>query len=113
MAQQMMWSQIDQVFRGQASDGTVITVEEDAMLLAHKKAGNSVYESDWWPETLTRVLEHWGIYGKRWVDDVTFVPRIHFTKGEPKQQAAQQQQQRSGPLSTRLLSSQQDTERLD
>ena len=109
MPQQMMWNQMERVYRGQASDGTVVTVEEDAMMLAHKKAGNSVYESDWWPETLTRVLEHWGIYSRRWVDEVTFVPRMHFTKGEPAGQGAhtaqaqEQQQLRSGPLSTRLL----------
>ncbi len=122
MPQQMMWNQMDQVYRGQASDGTVITVEEDAMVLAHKKAGNSVYESDWWPETLTRVLEHWGIYSKRWVDEVTLMPRMHFTRGEPAGQGAhtaqaqtqtqEQQQLRSGPLSTRLLTAN-PTGRLD
>lgn len=99
MAQQIMWNQFEGIFRGQASDGTVITIEDEALKMALNKAGNDVFESDWWAETLVRVLEHWGIYGKRWSDDTTHTGRLHFTLGEPKAGTGQ-----SGPLTERLLS---------
>jgi hypothetical protein len=79
MAQQLMWNQIEALYRGQSTGGTVVTVEADAMELALKKAGKSVYDSDWWVETLLNVLEHWGVYAQRWMDAATRVPRIHFS----------------------------------
>jgi hypothetical protein len=81
MAQKMMWDTIGRNYRGQSSNGTVVTVAEDAMELAQKKAGKGVYESDWWIETLERVLEHWGIATKKWVDQATQTSRAGFTIG--------------------------------
>src|SRR5438105_3020251 len=104
MAQQIMWSYTDRLYRGQAGDGTVVTVTEEAMDVALKKAGKGVFESDWWTETLTVVLEHWGIYGKRWADPATAMPRLHFVKGEPKPDSmATNPKMASSPLSTRIL----------
>ncbi len=99
MPQMMMWSQFEDLYRGQATDGAVITVADDAMRLTQKKAGNSVYEADWWLETLTRVLEHWGVYCKRWVDPASQVPRLHFSLGDP-----QPDRQPTGSLSARIMS---------
>lgn len=99
MAQQIMWSQVEALYRGQATDGAVVTVAEDAMMLAHRKAGMGVYEADWWVETLTQVLEHWGVYCKRWVDPATQTPRLHFSLGSPKPDI-----QSTGPLSARIMS---------
>lgn len=100
MTQRMMWIQREDAYRGQAADGTVITVAEDAMALAQKKAGNGIYEADWWAETLTRVLEHWGVYCKRWTDPASQVPRLHFTLGEP----GPDKPTPTGPLSARIMS---------
>jgi hypothetical protein len=108
VAQELMWDQIQSVYRGQASGGVVVLVEEDAMQVALKKAGKSVFETDWWLETLTDVLEHWGIYAKRWVDEATLVPRARFTAGEPKQDnpadSGSGSSSTGGPLTTRILS---------
>jgi hypothetical protein len=82
MAQRMMWIQVQSIYRGQATDGTVVTVEADAMDLALKKAGNGIYDSDWWNETLEKVLDHWGISTQRWHDAVTKTPRAHFDRGK-------------------------------
>ncbi|MFL5734489.1 MAG: hypothetical protein ACJ78Q_14985 [Chloroflexia bacterium] len=79
MAQQLMWNQIEELYRGQGTNGTVITVESDAMQAALNRAGKSVYETDWWIETLQNVLEHWGVYSQRWLDVATRVPRMHFS----------------------------------
>lgn len=103
MAQQMMWNVFQETFRGQASDGTIVTVEKEVMDVAHRKAGAGVYDSDWWPETLTRVLEHWGIYHKKWVDEDTGNPRLHFTN-IPPQKSEDTLKTASGPLSARLTS---------
>ena len=100
MTQQMMWNYTDEIYRGQADDGTVITVAEDAMRVALLKAGRQIFETEWWVETLTSVLEHWGIHGRRWIDDVTRMPRLDFTLGQPKSAPGQS----SGPLSSRLNS---------
>ncbi len=102
MAQQMMWNTWQEAFRGQAGDGTIVTVEQEAMDLAHRKAGTSVYESDWWPETLTSILEHWGIYHKKWMDEDTHNPRLHFTTAAPEKASGAKPV--SGPLSARLAS---------
>jgi hypothetical protein len=115
MAQQLMWNQIELVYRGQATNGTVITVEEEAMDKAQRNAGKSVYDTDWWVETLARVLEHWGIFTKQWIDNATRTPRLHFSLGEPQidtgQPSTSQQPTttapptgplNSGPLSSRL-----------
>lgn len=100
MTQQMMWNYNDEIYRGQADDGTIITVTEDAMRAALVKAGRQIFETDWWVETLTSVLEHWGIYGKRWIDDLTGMPRLDFSLGQAKPMPSQS----SGPLSARLNS---------
>ncbi len=101
MAREMMWNEFEGQYRGQAEGGEVVTVAEDAMKLAHKRAGSWAFDSDWWVETLTRVLEHWGLYKKRWVDPSTQVVRLHFTLGEPKPAAPIQG---TGPLSARIMS---------
>lgn len=103
MAQQIMWNEFEGQYRGQATGGEVVTVAEDAMKLALKKAGNWVFDSDWWVETLIRVLEHWGIYRKRWTDPATQVVRLHFTMGDPTP-GPDESTASSGPLSTRILS---------
>ena len=110
MAQQMMWNSWQETFRGQATDGTIVTVDQEAMDLAHRKAGTSVYESDWWPETLTSVLEHWGIYHKKWLDEDTHNPRLHFTTTVPEKTS--EARPVSGPLSARLTSSSLNTRNL-
>ena len=79
MAQQLMWDYQSSVFRGQAVNGTVVTVTEDAMNMAQRKAGKSVYETDWWLETLDTVLDGWGIEIKRWHDYVTAQNRADYT----------------------------------
>ncbi len=79
MAQRMMWNQFQAQYRGQATNGTVVTVDETVMALALKKAGKSVFDSDWWIETLERVLNHWGINTQRWVDATTNTRRAHFS----------------------------------
>ncbi len=127
MAQHMMWDPIAQNYRGQATNGTVVTVDHDVMDMANKKAGKSVYDSDWWIETLAAVLEHWGIYGRRWVDAATKMPRINFSSTQtteneksaapskenkqltqpfapPPQPENVQDDRPSGPLSRRLMS---------
>lgn len=103
MAQRMMFDQIEHVYRGQATDGTVITVKEDGMDLALRKAGKAVFETDWWSESQTAILEHWGLYGKRWIDDATKMPRLTFVVGEPKKGIVMPQNP-TGPLSSRLQS---------
>lgn len=77
----MMWNQHQDIYRGQATDGTVVTVDQEVMTLAIKKAGKGVYESDWWVESLERVLSHWGISARRWIDATTHTPRAHFSMG--------------------------------
>jgi hypothetical protein len=101
MAQNMMWNEVEAQYRGQATRGDVVTVAEDAMKLAHRKAGNWVFEADWWVETLVRVLEHWGLYSKSWIEPSTQVVRLHFTLGEPKTGGAIGA---TGPLSARIMS---------
>jgi hypothetical protein len=78
MAQRMMWNQFHDIYRGQASDGTVITVDQKVMTMAIRKAGPGVYDSDWWLESLDRVLDHWGIKSRHWMDATTHTPRAHF-----------------------------------
>lgn len=101
MPQRMMLDQFEDLYRGQAAGGQVVTVDPDAMNLVHRKAGNGVFDPDWWVETLTRILEHWGVFCKRWTDPATLAPRMHFSVGQPKPDFSSQA---SGPLSERLLS---------
>ena len=114
MPQQMMWDQIESTYRGQATDGTIVVVDEEAMSLALKKAGKSVFETDWWIETLTVTLEHWGIYAKHWKDVATQMPRAHFTL-DPSQKGgtkAPRPSTQSGPLRSRLMSGPLPTKRV-
>jgi hypothetical protein len=105
MPQQMMWNPIEGKYKGQASDGTLITVDEDAMAQAHRRAGRMVYETDWWMETLVYVLASWGIFGERAHDQTTRVPTAHFRAGEPRRSSiAGGLQNATGPLSARLSS---------
>ncbi len=120
MAQQMMWDPIVGDYRGQAADGTVVTVVPEAMELANKRAGRTVYDSDWWVETVQSTLEHWGIYSRRWIDAASRVPRVEFSIGEPKSATTQDQAKvdvadsptanepgkiaGSGPLTNRIMS---------
>jgi len=75
----MMWDLHEDTYRGQASDGTVVTVPQPVMELALKKAGKGVYDSDWWVESQESILSHWGIDSRRWMDGVTRTPRARFT----------------------------------
>ena len=104
MAQELMWSQIQAVYRGQATNGVLVVVEDDAMQLALKKAGKTVFDTDWWLETPNDVLEHWGVYAKRLVDEATQVPKTTFKAGEPKSGSTITNPSLGGPLSTRILS---------
>lgn len=109
MAQQLMFDRIGGMYRGQATNGSIVTVTEDAMELALKKAGKTIYDSDWWVETILRVLEGWGIYCKRWVDDATNSLRLEFSTKPPDKPTGQQASTStnpltSGPLSSRLTS---------
>lgn len=79
MSQRMMWDHILAEYRGQAANGTVVVVEQAAMELAHKKAGKVVYDSDWWVETLPVTFDHWGIFGRHWMDGATRVPRANYS----------------------------------
>lgn len=100
----MMWSPRESLYRGQATDGTVITVDEDAMNAALKQAGKGIFETDWWIETLTRILLHWGIYSRRWIDEATKVPRIHFKLDQPKPpNPLEEQIATTGPLNARIM----------
>ncbi len=120
MAQQMMWDPITVIYRGQATDGTVVTVVQEAMELANKRAGRTVYDSDWWVETVQSTLEHWGLYARRWIDTASRVPRVEFSLGESKSATTQDQVKAdaadnppanepgkiagSGPLTNRIMS---------
>ena len=107
----MMWSAWEGLYRGQASNGTVITVDEDAMNVALKQAGKGIFETDWWTETLTRILDHWGIYSKRWTDEITGVPRLHFHLSKPKPSPPQGEQiATTGPLGSRIGARKKDKE---
>lgn len=89
MAQPLMWNQFQMCYRGQSSNGTIVTVDESVMTMALKKAGKTVFDSDWWLETLERVLNHWGVETRRWVDATTNTRRAHFSMAE--EHAAQPQ----------------------
>ncbi len=105
MLQQLMWNPNESMYRGQAPNGTVVTVTEEAMAVALKNAGKGVFEPEWWLETLERVLMHWGIASKHWIDEATRVPRVNYSISEnAKQIAADDSRFPSGPLSTRILS---------
>jgi hypothetical protein len=103
MPSQMMWNVIESLYRGQATDGTVVTVDEPAMMAAQKQAGKGVYDTDWWRETLPVTLDRWGLAAKRWVDDATGMPRAHYTLSQPEGSSASDAGRRtSGSLRDRL-----------
>jgi hypothetical protein len=105
MPQQMMWNTIEDKYKGQASDGTLITVDEDVMMEAHKRAGKAVYDTDWWTETLVYVLASWGIFGERSYDHSTRLPTARFRSGEPRlSNNTGGLKNTTGPLSARLTS---------
>jgi hypothetical protein len=113
MAQQMMFDYMERNYRGQASDGTVVTSTEEAMEAALKRAGKTIYDSDWWIETMEQVLVSWGIYKTRWQDPATGSPRASFSIEPPEKDTNTTSTQRpaantvgfpSGPLSSRLTS---------
>jgi hypothetical protein len=102
----IMWSQAESLYRGQSLTGTVITVDEDALKTALRNAGNSIFDTEWWIETMTIVLERWGLKAKQWTDPATQVLRVHFRSAmangtEPGQPTGTT----TGPLTTRLLNS--------
>ena len=95
------------------ANGTVVVVDPSAMDLAHKKAGKTVYDSDWWVETLQVTLDHWGIFSRRWMDGATRVPRANFSLESFPDTGTLTQEQvsrnltqplQSGPLLSRLNS---------
>ena len=99
----IMWSQTEGLYRGQALTGTVLTVDEDALRIALKNAGNAVFDTEWWLETLTIVLERWGLNAKQWTDPATQVLRIHF-RVTADQAAAANGGVGTGPLTARIQS---------
>jgi len=98
-----MWSQAESLYRGQSLTGTVITIDEDALNTALKNAGNSIFDTEWWLETLTVVLERWGLRSKEWTDPTTQVLRVHIRTAVSDQPA--DTSVGTGPLTTRLLNS--------
>src|SRR5512146_2993762 len=74
----ILWNQVEAVYRAQANSGDVITVDEDAMQRALVNAGNAVFDTEWWVEALPSVLEHWSLGSRRWMDQVTGMPRVHY-----------------------------------
>jgi hypothetical protein len=110
---QLMWNPFESQYRGQASTGEVVTVDEDVMHHALKKAGSGVFEVDWWIESLQDVLQHWGYQAKRWTDPATQMPRVNYSfaargaapQGEEEHTSSGilHKLTTSGPLTTRLL----------
>ena len=43
----IMWSQTEGLYRGQALTGTVITIDDDALNVALKNAGNAIFDTEW------------------------------------------------------------------
>jgi hypothetical protein len=78
MSQQIMWINAEEIYRGQASDGTIVTIEKDALEVALRKAGRGIWEADWWTETLPATLQHWGLTGQQSIDPLTRMPTMHF-----------------------------------
>jgi hypothetical protein len=97
----IMWSQAESLYRGQSLTGTVITIDEDALNTALKHAGNTIFDTEWWLETLTVVLERWGLRSKEWTDPTTQVLRVHIRTAASDQPA--DTGVGTGPLTTRLL----------
>ncbi len=79
MAQQLMWLVMDARYRGQATNGSIVTVTQDALDIAQKNAGRQVYETDWWVETLPQVIQNWGIYFKQVLDRTTLNHCVDFS----------------------------------
>src|SRR5687768_3848599 len=103
-SQQMMWSALESLYRGQATDGTVVTVEEPAMMEALKQAGKGIFDADWWRETLPVVIERWGLTARRWTDEATGMPRAHYRLGTPTVPHLEEASRHTtGTLSERLL----------
>jgi hypothetical protein len=108
-----MWSHVESQYRAQANSGVIITIDEDAMNKAIKNAGNVVFDTEWWVETLPIVLEHWGLRNKRWLDPTTHMPHVHYrltndrvptgTTGPLNGEDAVSIPKGTGPLMTRIL----------
>lgn len=109
----ILWNQVEAVYRAQANSGDVITVDEDAMQRALVNAGNPVFDTEWWVEALPSVLEHWNLGSRRWMDQVTGMPRVHYrllaevpaADGTGPFGSNTSQVKGTGPLSTRILNS--------
>ena len=109
----IMWSHVESQYRAQSNAGVIITIDEDAMNKAIKNAGNVVFDTEWWVETLPVVLEHWGLRTKRWLDPTTHMPHIHYrltndrvptgTTGPLTGEDAVSIPKGTGPLMTRIL----------
>jgi hypothetical protein len=109
----IIWNQVEAVYRGQSSTGAVITVDEDALQRALRNAGNAVFDSEWWLESLPVVLERWSLGSRRWMDQVTGMPRVHYrivTDPPPQSRTGPFGNtgpliKGTGPLTTRILNS--------
>jgi hypothetical protein len=109
----ILWNQVEAVYRAQANSGDVITVDEDAMQRALVIAGNPVFDTEWWVEALPSVLEHWNLGSRRWMDQVTGMPRVHYrllaeaptADGIGPFGSNTGQVKGTGPLATRILNS--------
>ncbi len=74
----ILWDHVEAHYRAQCNSGTILSIDEDALIKALKNAGNVVFDTEWWVETLPNVLEHWGLRNKRWTDPATQMPRVHY-----------------------------------
>jgi|SRR5215203_5033921 len=72
------WDHVEILYRAQCNSGIILSIDDDAMIKALKNAGNVVFDTEWWVETLPNVLEHWGLRSKRWTDPTTQMPRLHY-----------------------------------
>ncbi|MEP6775779.1 MAG: hypothetical protein ABJA50_09310 [Chloroflexota bacterium] len=109
----ILWNQVEAIYRAQANSGDVITVDEDAMQRALVNAGNAVFDTEWWVEAMPSVLEHWSLGSRRWMDQVTGMPRVHYrllaevpvADGTGPFGSNAGHIKGTGPLTTRLLNS--------
>jgi hypothetical protein len=111
----IMWSHVESQYRGQSFSGVIITIDEDAMNKVIKQAGNVVFDTEWWIETLAVVFEHWGLKSSRWLDPATQMPHVHYrlihdrkpndTSGPLTGAGSVTAIKGTGPLMTRILNS--------
>ncbi|MGA7733735.1 MAG: hypothetical protein WCD37_20925 [Chloroflexia bacterium] len=111
----IMWNHVEGQYRGQSYSGVILTIDEDAMNKVIKNAGNAVFDTEWWIETLAVVFDHWGLKSSRWLDPATQMPHVHYrlvndrksteTTGPLAGATSTTSVLGTGPLMSRLLNS--------